>query len=257
MRYPLVLGNWKLHGSKDILTKVLNAICNNLITIKNYNVVIAPPIMYLELVNNLIKMSYISLGAQNVDINVSGSFTGDISANMLKDVGVKYVIIGHSERRLYHKETDELIAKKFNVLKNTDLVPVLCIGETEKEKITGQTEKVCTRQIDAILETLGIEAFINAVIAYEPIWAIGTGKSSNAKSVQLIHKYIRKHLAKKNISIAKQVIIQYGGSVNDQNIIELLKEPDIDGVLVGTASLSSSNFTKIIKASVTTTTMFE
>jgi triosephosphate isomerase len=188
------------------------------------------------------------LGAQNVDVNLSGAFTGETSAAMLKDIGAQYIIIGHSERRTYHKESDELIAKKFAVLKEQGLTPVLCIGETEAENEAGKTEEVCARQIDAVLKTQGAAAFEGVVIAYEPVWAIGTGKSATPAQAQAVHKFIRDHIAKADAKIAEQVIIQYGGSVNAGNAAELFTQPDIDGALVGGASLKADAFAVIVKA---------
>lgn len=167
---------------------------------------------------------------------------------MLKDVGVTHVIIGHSERRTYHKESDEFIAKKFGILKESGLVPVLCIGETEAENEAGQTQSVCARQIDAVINTLGVEAFNGAVIAYEPVWAIGTGKSATPAQAQAVHKFLRDHIAKHDAKVAEQVIIQYGGSVNDKNAAELFTQPDIDGALVGGASLKADAFAAIVRA---------
>ena len=205
--------------------------------------------MYLaEVEVALAGQSVIALGAQNVDVNVQGAFTGDISTEMLKDFGAKYIIIGHSERRTYHKESDEFIAKKFAALKAAGLVPVLCIGETEAENEAGQTEAVCARQIDAVIDALGVEAFNGAVIAYEPIWAIGTGKSATPAQAQAVHAFIRGHIATKSQAVADQVIIQYGGSVNDANAAELFTQPDIDGALVGGASLKAAAFAVIVKA---------
>ena len=178
-RRPLVMGNWKLNGSKVFTKELVAGLKAELADVKGCDVAIAPPVMYLaEAEAALAGQSVISLGAQNVDVNVQGAFTGDISTEMLKDFGAKYIIIGHSERRTYHKESDEFIAKKFGALKAAGLVPVLCIGETEAENEAGQTETVCARQIDAVIDALGVEAFNGAVIAYEPIWAIGTGKSA-------------------------------------------------------------------------------
>src|SRR5699024_9261289 len=212
------------------------------------DVAIAPPVMYLAEAEAALAGSKIALGSQNVDLKQSGAVTGDISATMLKDFGAKYIIIGHSERRAYHHESDEFIAQKFAVLKEQGLVPVLCIGESEAENEAGKTEEVCARQIDAVLNTLGAEAFLGAVIAYEPIWAIGTGKSATPAQAQAVHAFIRSHIAKKDAKVAEQVILQYGGSVNDGNAAELFAMPDIDGALVGGASLKAPAFATIVKA---------
>lgn len=247
-RRPLVMGNWKLNGSKAFTKELIAGLKDELNAVSGCDVAIAPPVMYLAEAETALVSSDITLGTQNVDLNKQGAFTGDISTEMLKDFGVKYVIIGHSERRQYHHESDEFIAKKFGVLKDAGLVPVLCIGESEAENEAGKTEEVCARQIDAVMNTLGVEAFNGAVIAYEPIWAIGTGKSATPAQAQAVHAFIRGHIAKQSQAVAERVIIQYGGSVNDANAAELFTQPDIDGALVGGASLKASAFAVIVKA---------
>lgn len=247
-RKPLVMGNWKLNGSKAFTKELIEGLKAELAGVNGCDVAIAPPVMYLAEAEAALAGSQIALGSQNVDINVQGAFTGDISTAMLKDFGAKYIIIGHSERRTYHKESDEFIAKKFGALKEAGLVPVLCIGESEAENEAGKTEEVCARQIDAVINALGVEAFNGAVIAYEPIWAIGTGKSATPAQAQAVHAFIRGHIAAKSQAVADQVIIQYGGSVNDANAAELFTQPDIDGALVGGASLKAPAFAVIVKA---------
>ncbi|OOF78471.1 triose-phosphate isomerase [Rodentibacter caecimuris] len=247
-RRPLVMGNWKLNGSKAFTKELIENLKVELADVNGCDVAIAPPVMYLAEAESALTGSKIALGAQNVDVNLQGAFTGDISTEMLKDFGAKYIIIGHSERRTYHKESDEFIAKKFDALKKAGLVPVLCIGESEAENEAGKTEEVCARQIDAVINALGVEAFNGAVIAYEPIWAIGTGKSAIPAQAQAVHAFIRGHIAAKSQAVADQVIIQYGGSVNDANAAELFTQPDIDGALVGGASLKAPAFAVIVKA---------
>lgn len=250
MRHPLVIANWKLNGSKNLVNDLIAVLRNELGSVagSGCDVAIAPPEVYLDLAKYHLGGSRIALGAQNVDIHLSGAFTGEVSAEMLKDIGAKYIIIGHSERRTYHKESDDLIVEKFAVLEEAGLIPVLCIGETEAEKESGQTEAVCAQQIDAVLNRLGAKAFKNAVIAYEPIWAIGTGKSAIPSQAQAVHKFIRCHIATYDAAIAEQVVIQYGGSVNGSNAAELFTQPDIDGALVGAASLKGYVFAGIVKA---------
>lgn len=247
-RRPLVMGNWKLNGSKAFTKELIEGLKAELVGVNGCDVAIAPPVMYLAEAEAALAGSQIALGAQNVDVNVKGAFTGDISTEMLKDFGAKYIIIGHSERRTYHKESDEFIAKKFAALKEAGLVPVLCIGESEAENEAGKTQEVCARQIDAVINALGVDAFNGAVIAYEPIWAIGTGKSATPAQAQAVHAFIRGHIAAKSQAVADQVIIQYGGSVNDANAAELFTQPDIDGALVGGASLKAPAFAVIVKA---------
>lgn len=250
MRHPLVMGNWKLNGTKRIVSELIAALRNELSIVVGCDVAIAPPMTYLNLAKHHLGNSQIILGAQNVDTHLSGAFTGEISAEMLKDIGAKYIIIGHSERRTYHKESDAFIAEKFAILKEAGLIPVLCIGESDSENEAGQTEVVCALQIDAILNKLGVKAFENAVIAYEPIWAIGTGKSSTPEQAQSVHKFIRDYIANYDAAVAEKVIIQYGGSVNANNAAELFAQPDIDGALVGGASLRAEAFSVIVKATV-------
>lgn len=248
MRYPLVIGNWKLNGSTEMVKELIMALCNKLSNFTGCDVVIAPPVVYLNLAKHHLGISNIVLGAQNVDINIAGAFTGEVSASMLKDIGAKYIIIGHSERRTYHKESDDNIVKKFTVLKLTGLIPILCIGESKTENQNGKTESVCARQIDAIINRLGVQALENSVIAYEPIWAIGTGKSAKPTEVQAVHKFIRGYIAKHNVEIAENITILYGGSVNTSNATELFTQLDIDGALVGGASLMADTFAVIVKA---------
>ncbi|MCO6545308.1 MAG: triose-phosphate isomerase [Gilliamella sp.] len=248
MRKPLVMGNWKLNGSLDMAKNLVVGIKNELSNDTACDIAIAPPVIYLDFVKHQLGKSNIILGAQDVGINLSGAFTGEVSVNMLKEIGVTHIIIGHSERRTYHKESDEFIAKKFGVIKEAGLVPVLCIGETEAENEAGQTQFVCAQQIDAVIKTLGVQAFNGAVIAYEPVWAIGTGKSATPEQAQAVHKFIRDHIAKQDVKVAQQLIIQYGGSVNEKNAADLFTQPDIDGALVGGASLKADAFAAIVKA---------
>ncbi|MDF7679705.1 triose-phosphate isomerase [Enterobacteriaceae bacterium ESL0689] len=248
MRHPFVMGNWKLNGSHHMVNELVTGLRKELAGVADCIVAIAPPEVYITQAKQIAAGSHIQLGAQNVDLHLSGAYTGETSAAMLKDVGVGYVIIGHSERRTYHKESDDLIAQKFAVVKEQGLTPVLCIGETEAENESGKTQEVCARQIDAVLKTQGAAAFTGAVIAYEPVWAIGTGKSATPAQAQAVHKFIRDHIAKADAQVAKQLIIQYGGSVNADNAAELFTQPDIDGALVGGASLKAEAFAVIVKA---------
>ncbi|CUX96611.1 triose-phosphate isomerase [Candidatus Doolittlea endobia] len=248
MRHPLVMGNWKLNGNKRMVNDLISALRNKLSNVVGCNIAIAPPVIYLDLAKYHLGNSRIALGAQNVDIHISGAYTGEVSTQMLKDIGAKYIIIGHSERRAYHKESNELIAEKFAVLKEAELIPVLCIGESKAENEAGKTEAVCAHQIDVVLNKLDAKAFESALIAYEPIWAIGTGKAATPVQAQAVHKFIRSHIAKYDAAIAERVIIQYGGSVNADNAVELFTQPDIDGALVGGASLNADTFSVIVKA---------
>ncbi|PLK58548.1 triose-phosphate isomerase [Candidatus Palibaumannia cicadellinicola] len=248
MRHPLIIGNWKLHGNKHMVSNFITALRNELSSVIGCDVAIAPPMIYLDRAKYHLTGSSIALCAQNVDTHVSGAFTGEISANMLKDIGAKYIIIGHFERRSYHKESNEYIAEKFAIIKNEGLIPVLCIGESKAENEAYQTEAVCASQLDVVLNRMGAKAFENAIIAYEPLWAISTGKSANPFQAQRVHKFIRDYLVLHDDAVAEQVIIQYGGSVNAGNAAELFTQPDIDGALVGGASLKADVFAAIVKA---------
>lgn len=245
MRIPFVMGNWKLNGNTSKTNQLVSDLCRALASIKGCRVAVAPPAIYLTTACTALAGSTLLLGAQNVDEHDAGAFTGEISASMLKDVGVRYAIIGHSERRAYHQESDVLIARKFTALKEADIIPVLCIGETEAENEAGETERVCARQLGAILHHCGVQALHNAVVAYEPVWAIGTGKSATPAQAQSIHRFIRTYIAQHDAAIADQLTIQYGGSVNKKNAAELFLQPDIDGALVGGASLQAEEFAAI------------
>lgn len=248
MRHPFVMGNWKLNGSRHMFGELISALRQQLSAVTGCDVAVAPPAPYLDLVKQALAGSHIALGAQDTGVHLSGAFTGETSAEMLKDIGTNYVIIGHSERRSYHAESDEFIAQKFAIVKQQGLIPVLCIGETEAENAAGQTQAVCARQIDAVLNSQGADAFSGSVIAYEPVWAIGTGKSATPTQAQAVHKFIRDHITRADASVAARLIIQYGGSVNAANAAELFAQPDIDGALVGGASLNADAFAAIVTA---------
>ncbi|KEY91369.1 triosephosphate isomerase [Candidatus Photodesmus blepharus] len=249
MRKPVIIGNWKLNGSKKMVVQLLNDLNTRLKGTIDVDVAVAPPTLYIDLARRTLDKigSAVVLGAQDSGVNTKGAFTGEISPGMLKDFGVTYVIIGHSERRSYHLESDEFIAEKFIFLKESGLIPVLCIGESEAQNRSGETVAICTRQIDSVIKNHGPEILNGAVIAYEPIWAIGTGKAATACYVQNIHAAIRAHIAKHNPTVAKEIIIQYGGSVNSENAKAYFMQPDIDGALVGNSALDSRIFAEIIQ----------
>lgn len=250
MRHPVVMGNWKLNGSKEMVSGLIKGLDAALNGVEGVDVAIAPPVMYLDLAEQLLSKanSKIILGSQNVDLHNNGAFTGDISPAMLKEFGASHIIIGHSERREYHNESDEFVAQKFAFLKENGLTPVLCIGESEAQNEAGETVAVCARQLDAVINTQGVEALNGAIIAYEPIWAIGTGKAATANDAQRIHAAIRAHIAEKSEEVAKNVVIQYGGSVKPENAAAYFAQPDIDGALVGGAALDAESFAAIAKA---------
>ncbi|MFI4846883.1 MAG: triose-phosphate isomerase [Candidatus Makana argininalis] len=251
MRYPLIVGNWKLNGTKYIINEIITVLNNNLKKIKTKcNVVITPPHVYLDFVQKKVYKSKIILGSQDVDTHLFGSFTGETSAKMLKDLGVKYTIIGHSERRFNHNENDEIVIKKLSILKKESIIPIICIGENLEDKKNGKIEKICINLIDKIIKKLGIESLHNTVIAYEPIWAIGNSQSAEPNYVQKVNKFIRYHISKYDLEISKKIVIQYGGSVNQTNASYYLKQPDIDGLIIGNISLNPNYFTEIIKSAI-------
>jgi triosephosphate isomerase (TIM) len=209
---------------------------------------VCPPSVYLQEIARALHQSSIELGAQDVCAEPQGAFTGEVSAAMLKDVGCEYVIVGHSERRLIYRESDQLVARKFAAAQSKSLIPILCVGEQLAEREANRTEEVVARQLDAVLELSGAEAFAQAVIAYEPVWAIGTGRNATPEQAQEVHAFIRARLAARNAKIAGETRILYGGSVKAGNAAELFARPDVDGGLIGGASLKADEFLAILAA---------
>jgi len=248
MRQPLVAGNWKMNGSREDSAALLEGIVAGMAGVQNAEVVVCPPAILIPLAMEKLAGSDVKLGGQNLDYHSSGAYTGEISGPMLKDAGCTYVIIGHSERRSYYSEDDDLIARKFEAAQEHSLIPILCIGETLEEREAEQTEEVVGRQLDAVLDNLDINAFQDAVIAYEPIWAIGTGKTATNEQAQDVHKFIRDKLGALDVSIAAGCRILYGGSMKPENAKDLIAQPDIDGGLIGGASLKAEDFLGICTA---------
>jgi triosephosphate isomerase len=245
MRKGLVAANWKMNGSRDSNTALLKALVAGLDGGAAPDVLVCPPAVYLQQAGELLKGSNIMLGAQNMHDQQAGAFTGEISAPMLKDLGCSHVIIGHSERREIFGESDALIADKFAAALANSLSPVLCIGETQAQREAGETEATVLRQLDAVLQQVGADAFADAVIAYEPVWAIGTGLTATPDQAQEMHDLIRGTLARHNAEVAGAIRVLYGGSVKADNAAELFAQPDIDGALVGGASLVADDFLTI------------
>lgn len=237
MRQPMVAGNWKMHGSRESIEKLLGVIKANCDIISGIDLVVFPPVIFLQQVQDLLAGSKIQWGAQNVHEGPSGAYTGEVSACMLAEFGCNYVLVGHSERRGLFNESDELVAKKFMAVQQQGLIPILCVGETLAQRERVQTEKVIIEQLNQVLHFVGVEAFNHAIIAYEPVWAIGTGKTASPDQAQEIHAMIRERIALKNEDVAGKLRILYGGSVKPDNAADLFKMPDIDGGLVGGASL--------------------
>ena len=248
MRKPLVAGNWKMNGSLESVQELLRGILAGLGEVKNADVAVCPPYVYLPAVQQQLAGSEIAWGAQDLSTEPAGAYTGEIAASMLKDFSCTYVIVGHSERRTYHKESDELVAKKFAVARAAGLVPILCIGETLEERESGITEQVVARQLDAVIDLEGVDALADGVIAYEPVWAIGTGKTATPEQAQEVHAFIRSRVAAKSATVAEGLRILYGGSMKPDNAKELIGKADIDGGLIGGASLKAADFLGICTA---------
>jgi triosephosphate isomerase len=247
-RRPLVAGNWKMHGSRAENAALLEGLLHGKQAESAVEVLVCPPFVYLHEASRILKSSHIALGAQSVCAESVGAFTGEVSASMLKDVGCQYVIVGHSERRAVYREDDALVARKFVAAQSQGLTPVLCVGETLEERESEKTFAVISRQLSAVLDVTGVTALATAVIAYEPVWAIGTGKNASAEQAQEVHAFIRAEVAKRDATIAGGVRILYGGSVKAANAREIFAMADVDGGLVGGASLKADEFLKICAA---------
>ena len=245
MRQPLVAGNWKMNGSLDSVTALVEGIKSGLDSVSTAEMAVCPPYVYIPTVATLIGGASISLGAQDVSDQESGAYTGEVAPAMLTDVGCKYAIVGHSERRSIYGESDGFTASKFAAARKAGLVPILCVGELLEEREQGITEQVVSRQLDAVIELEGVGALADAVIAYEPVWAIGTGKTASPDQAQEVHAFIRGKLAALDAAVADKVRILYGGSMNAANAAELLAMADIDGGLIGGASLKPADFLAI------------
>ena len=245
MRKVLIAGNWKMNGSRDSIKVLLDGLKSGINAVDKADVAVCAPYIYLSDVAEQLNGTPIAWGAQNVSTETSGAFTGEISASMIKDFGCTYIIVGHSERRTLYGETDDIVAKKFGVVLEAGMTPIFCIGETLEEREKGVTEDVVARQVQAVIDAHGADALGKGVIAYEPVWAIGTGKTATPAQAQDVHAFIRSMVAKANADVAEKIIIQYGGSMNAGNAKELLAQPDIDGGLIGGASLKAEDFLTI------------
>jgi triosephosphate isomerase len=252
MRQKFVAGNWKMHGSKASVDALMAGLIKQADQAGAAKIAVCPPSLYIDQVVTALKAAgcdRIEVGAQNMTTEAdAGAFTGEVSARMLKDMGCSYVILGHSERRSMFGETSQLVAEKVKTALENDLTPILCIGETLAEREAGKLEAVIAEQVEAVVSVVGIEAFAKVVIAYEPVWAIGTGKTASAEQAQEAHAYVRGLLAKSSPDVAEKVVIQYGGSMKPGNAEELMAQPDIDGGLIGGASLNADDFMAICRA---------
>ncbi|TWI12576.1 triose-phosphate isomerase [Aerolutibacter ruishenii] len=245
MRRKIVAGNWKLHGNRKFAHELLDALVP---APQGVELVILPPLPYVGELVERYEATGMAFGAQDVSMNEKGAYTGEVSAAMLADVGARYGLVGHSERRQYHGETSELVARKFFAAKAGGITPILCIGETLSEREDGKTEWRLEEQLAPILEQGGAAAFDGAIIAYEPVWAIGTGKTATPEQAQQVHAFIRSEIAAHDARIADSLPILYGGSVKADNAASLFSQPDVDGGLVGGASLVAADFNAIAAA---------
>jgi triosephosphate isomerase len=248
MRHPLVMGNWKLNGTKASVEALVEGLKAPVAAAANVEVAVCAPVIFLGQVEQLTAGSALKYGSQDADVHTSGAFTGENSPVMLKEFGCKYALVGHSERRTLHAETDAVVAAKYVAIQAGGLVPVLCIGETLEQFEANETNAVVETQLKAVIDVAGIDSFANAVIAYEPVWAIGTGKTATPEIAQSVHAHIRAYLAGFNADVAAKVQVLYGGSMNAANAAELLAQADIDGGLIGGASLKVADFSAIIEA---------
>ncbi|MHB8477840.1 MAG: triose-phosphate isomerase [Steroidobacteraceae bacterium] len=248
MRRQMVAGNWKMHGSRAANQALLAELEMGLKADWPIDMVVFPPYVYLSDAVRMLEDSPIAVGAQDVCAEAGGAFTGQVSAAMLKDVGCGYVIVGHSERRRWYREDDALVARKFAAVLAAGVTPVLCVGETLEEREAKLTEAVVGRQLDAVIAMHGISGFARAILAYEPVWAIGTGRTASPEQAQEVHFFLRNRIHAQDAKMARHLRILYGGSVKAGNAAELFEMPDVDGGLVGGASLSADEFQKICAA---------
>lgn len=248
MRKILVAGNWKMHGSQAMVKELLEGLIEGVGDTDHADMAVFPPFPYLSQTQAIAGESRIAWGGQTLNPHASGAHTGEISASMLLEFGCRYVLVGHSERRSLYGESSEDVAERFEAALAAGLEPVLCVGETLEERESGETEAVVAAQLDAVLERCGIEGFAQAIVAYEPVWAIGTGKTASPDQAQAVHAFIRNKLSAQDGTIAGRLRILYGGSVKGSNAAELFAQGDIDGGLVGGASLTAEDFLAIYRA---------
>lgn len=248
-RRKLVAGNWKMNGSRQTNSERVKTILDGAQHSPGIEILVCPPAVYLESVGAALKGSRLKLGAQNLsEQEKPGAFTGEIHGAMQKDLGCEYVIVGHSERRALYGESDALVARKFKTAQACGLTPILCVGETLEQRESQQTESVLKRQLDAVLELVGASAFGAAVLAYEPVWAIGTGRTASPEQAQAAHAFLRAQVAVRDARIAAALRLLYGGSVNSGNAAVLFGQADVDGGLIGGASLKADEFLAICAA---------
>ena len=248
MRRKFVAGNWKMHGSLAENEALLGALRPAADAVTGVECALCVPFPYLAQTRKLLQGSAIRWGAQDVSEHQKGAYTGEVSASMLREFGCSYVIVGHSERRALHAEGNPLVGRKMRAAQTAGLTPIACVGETLAEREAGKTERVVAEQLDALIAESGVGALANAVVAYEPVWAIGTGKTASPEQAQAVHRFIRDRVQAADASVAEGLAILYGGSVKAANARALFAMPDIDGGLVGGASLDATEFSAILRA---------
>lgn len=245
---PLVAANWKMHGDRKLALSLLPDMVQAGETVSGVDILVCPPFPYLPEAVKTLDGSPVFVGAQDLSEHDQGAYTGEVSGAMLADVGCRFALVGHSERRTLYGETDATVARKFVAAMRHHLVPVLCIGESLEEREAERTEEVVLRQLGAVLDVTGVDGFAHAVIAYEPVWAIGTGRTASPEQAQAVHALIREKISEQDATIAGALRILYGGSVKASNAASLFGMPDIDGGLVGGASLDGKEFSSICRA---------
>lgn len=246
MRRSLIAGNWKMNGSVAMIDGLLTGLKKGIAqSIPDVDIVVCPPFLYIPLAVQMLVGSTIKVGAQNLDIHGSGAYTGEIAAEMLKEQHCGYVIVGHSERRALYGESSDLVAEKARVAVAAELKPIVCVGETLEERERGDTGRVVREQLMSVLDLNGVDLFPFAIVAYEPVWAIGTGRTASPDQAQEVHALIRETIAELNPIVADQTRLLYGGSVKPDNAQGILSSPDIDGGLIGGAALVASDFLAI------------
>jgi triosephosphate isomerase (TIM) len=250
MRKALVAGNWKMNGSLEANRALLSALMETIPGDDAVDVAVCPPALYLPDVIAQLQGHAITVGGQDCSDEKAGAYTGEIAADMLRDIGCDYVIVGHSERRAREQEDSRWVARKFVAAQAAGLVPILCVGELLEDREAARTETVVAEQLDAVLDLAGVEAFADGVVAYEPVWAIGTGLTATPEQAAEVHAFIRNRVAARSASVADSLRILYGGSVKADNAAGLFALPDIDGGLIGGASLDAASFTAIVHAAV-------
>jgi triosephosphate isomerase len=250
MRTRLVAGNWKMHGSRAANARLLEAVKSGAGKAPGIAIAVCVPFPYLQQAAAALEGSPVAWGGQTLSEHDAGAYTGEVSGSMLRDFGCRYVIVGHSERRALYGERDAQVAAKFQAAGRAGLMPILCVGETLEERERGATDEVVGRQLGAVIDAAGVSALAGVVVAYEPVWAIGTGRTASPRQAQEVHAFIRGRVAAADAAIAARLPILYGGSVKPANAQELFAEPDVDGGLIGGASLVADDFVAICMAAI-------